>query len=104
MFIACFNRKMPIEEKSYFAESVNVDGIRLSSYMRSQINWIQTIEKLPAPKRGLDVIQHLHYYYMGKNPHNPSVGDTRIHFQCSGVPQGSTLGPSDKVKLFNVPV
>ena len=80
--------------------SVHLDGVQLSTSMVGKINWYQTIQSLPEPKQSLNAFVHLHYYYRGRNPEYPQVGDSRIHFLCAGIPQGSTLGSADKVSKF----
>ena len=91
---------MFVQNSVFTADTVHVDGIQLSSSLINQINWFQTIHDLPSAKQGMNAFVHMHYYYRGKNPNNPDVGDTRVHFQCAGVSQGSTTSSPDKVSSF----
>ena len=91
-------REKPVEDIILTANSVDVDDVLLPPSMINKINWFQTIYSLPQPKQtSISTTVQSHYYYRGKNPEYPQVGDTRIHFQCAGIPQGSTLGPADRV-------
>jgi len=93
-------REMIVKDAIHTANAVYIDGILLSPSMINKINWFQTLNSLPEPKASLKALVHLHYYYRGKNPDYPHVGDTRVHFQCAGIPQGSTLALVDKVSCL----
>ena len=86
-----------MKDETFQASNVLVDGIRVPQRMFYLINWFETLTSLPALKENRNALRHMHYYYFGKDVNRPQVGDTRISFQCAGIPQSSTIGHSDIV-------